>query len=112
MGEPDDAAVFHLLAEVLVQRRAERAVAGHVDIGHGLVRRQRIHVVIGHDLVVATERFDEADIARRGQADRLDASRVQEVREAVRGLAGGRGQQHALRAKEFVLGEKVSHHER
>ena len=110
MGEPDDPAIFHLLPEMLVQRRAQRAVAGHVDIGHGLDRRQRRYVVISHDLIIAAERIDEVDVAGRRQADRPDATRVHEMRKAVGGLAGSRGQQHALCAKEFVLGEKVIDH--
>ena len=62
MGEADTPRIFHLIAEVSVQFFAQAAVAGHVDISDRRIRRDRCHGVIGHDLVVAAERFHERDI--------------------------------------------------
>ena len=62
MGEPDDSAVSHLIAKMPVQRLAQGAVAGHVDIGDRRVRRQRRDAVIAHDLIVAAERLHEGGI--------------------------------------------------
>jgi hypothetical protein len=76
MGEPDATGIFHASAEVPVQRLAQRAVAGHVDIGNVLIRGQRGYSVIGDDLVIAAERFDEGDIRGRSQPDDLDALRA------------------------------------
>ncbi len=62
-------------------------------------------MVISHDVVVAAERFDKIDILRSGEADHLYlcALGMQEMCETKRGLAGGRGQDHALRVVESVL---------
>jgi hypothetical protein len=59
--------------------------------------------------VVATERADEIQIARRSEPNDADilAQAVQEIGEPKGSLAGRRRQHHAPRAEKFLLGEKI-----
>jgi hypothetical protein len=40
MRQADQSGIFHLLAEMVVEPRAQFAVAGHVDQRHRRIRRQ------------------------------------------------------------------------
>lgn len=78
MREADAAGIFHPRAKMPVQVFAQLAVAGHVDERNRRIRGLRRHAIIGHDLVVAAERFDKGDIRCGGQADH-PALRMQQI---------------------------------
>src|SRR5215831_11865954 len=114
MGEADAPRIFYLLAEMTMEPCAQVAVACHVDEGDRRIWRERGHLIVGHDLVIAAERGDEARIRGRGQPDHFDpgALAVHEMREPERGLAGSGGQDHAARAEKIALTEKIIDQER
>ena len=55
MCEADAAAILHHIAEVLMQPRANVGTPRHIDIGNRFFGRERIDLVVDHNLVVAAE---------------------------------------------------------
>ena len=55
MGEADAAGIFYLLAKVTMELCAQVVVACHVDERDWRIRRERGHLIVGPDLVIAAE---------------------------------------------------------
>ncbi|MDT4835016.1 hypothetical protein FQZ97_686700 [compost metagenome] len=103
----DRAAVLQV-GEALVDRGAQFAVAGEVDVHAGGVGRDAVQRVVGHHAVVAAQALAEGHVGGRGEADHLDAvALVQLEGRAVGRLARGARQQHGGGAEEVVVGHEV-----
>ncbi|MNT04531.1 hypothetical protein D3C72_1391110 [compost metagenome] len=109
----DKAVVHQAVAKMRMHARAQRLIAGEVDIERGLVHRHRCQFVIGDGAAVAAEVFDKGAVAGRGQPGQRDAVEVAQAEGGAIGrLAGGAGHHQPPCAEEAVVFQEVGQHER
>lgn len=118
MGGADQATVAQAVAQALVQLAEQGAVAGEIHAQRVSAGVQCVQAVVGQDLVIAAQAFDEGAVARGGQADdavvlaALRTIALEEEGQADGGLARGTAQQQVGGAEEGMLGEEVVEQER
>ncbi|MNV63392.1 hypothetical protein D3C71_1559830 [compost metagenome] len=87
---------------------AQAHAAREVDVHAGRGPIELVQCVVGDHAAVAAQAFAERHIARRGEANDLDALPLCKLEGgAVGRFARCAGQQHALGAKELLVGQKI-----
>jgi hypothetical protein len=109
MGHADPAAIDETIAEMTMQPAAQFGIAGHIDKGGRLLRRQRLDTIIWNYLVIAAERRSESGVAAGRETDNANrlAPGMQQMGQTEGGLAGRTRQDHLTCAEELCLGEKI-----
>ena len=110
MGGTNGAAELELVAEMRVEGADDLTRAGHVDKGGRDGGIQGADGVVGDDLIAGPQARDEADIARRSQADDAGATFAvtgKQVRQAQAGLGRGAADQHLPGTEESIVHQVV-----